>query len=109
MQILQSPYKVVEESKKDDFLEIVSDRYCRSILNAIMDKPKSAIELTVECHIPVSTVYRRIQMLHDAKMLYISGHISEGGKKSFLYKSKIKEIQAHFNNGQVQVELVFNQ
>ena len=109
MQVLQSPYKVEEETKKDNFLEVVSDKYCRSILNAIMDKPKSTMRLAMECHIPISTVYRRIQMMHDAKMLYTTGQISDDGKKFFLYKSKIKEIQTHFNNGEVQVELVFNQ
>ena len=109
MQILQNPYKVQEEPMKDNLLEIVSDKYCRSILKAIMEKPKSAMELTRECNIPISTIYRRIQMLHDAKMLYMSGNISEEGKKFFLYKSKIKEIQTNFNNGEVQIELVFNQ
>ncbi|MFQ5440011.1 MAG: helix-turn-helix domain-containing protein [Nitrosopumilaceae archaeon] len=109
MQVLQSPIKVEDESKKDDLLEIVSDKYCRSILNTIMDKPKSAVELSRECEIPISTVYRRIQMLHDAKMLNTSGQISGEGKKFFLYKSKIKEIQTHYNNGNVTIELVFNQ
>ncbi|MDH3276562.1 MAG: winged helix-turn-helix domain-containing protein [Nitrosopumilus sp.] len=109
MQILQSPLKVEDNTKKADLLEIVSDKYCRSILNAIMDKPKSAVELSRECQIPISTIYRRIQMLHDAKMLNTSGQISEEGKKFFLYKSKIKEINACYNKGDVQVELVFNQ
>jgi predicted transcriptional regulator len=108
MQVLQSPHKIEEESTKDNLLGIVSDKYCRSILKAIMDKPKSAMDLAMECQIPISTVYRRIQVLHDSKMLYTSGSISEDGKKFFLYKSKIKEIQTHFNNGEVQVELVFN-
>ena len=109
MQVLQNPQKVQEDSKKDILLEILSDKYCRSILNAIMYKPKSAMEITQECQIPVSTVYRRIQMLHDAKMLNTSGQISGDGKKFFLYKSKIKEIQTHYNNGEIQVELVLNQ
>ena len=109
MQILQSPHKVEDEEKKANLLEIVSDKYCRSILNAIMDKPKAAVEITRECQIPISTVYRRIQMLHDAKMLNTSGQISGEGKKFFLYKSRIKEIQTCYNNGEVQIELVYNQ
>ena len=109
MQVLQNPYNVEEEPMKGNLLEIVSDKYCRSILKAIMEKPKSAMDLTAECQIPISTIYRRIQLLHDAKMLYTSGHISEAGKKFFLYKSKIKEIQTNFNNGEVQIKLVFNQ
>jgi predicted transcriptional regulator len=74
-----------------------------------MDKPKSAMDLSHECQIPISTIYRRIQTLHDAKILYTSGQISADGKKFFLYKSKVKEIQAHYNKGDIQVELVLNQ
>ena len=74
-----------------------------------MDKPKSAIELAVETKIPISTVYRRLQTLYDNKLLRTSGMISNDGKKLFLYKSKIKEIHGNFENGQVEVKLVFNQ
>ncbi len=108
MQVLQTPFKVEEELLKDNLLEIISDKYCRGILSAIMCKPKSAMEISAECKIPISTVYRRIQMLHDAKMLYTSGSISGDGKKFFLYKSKVKEIKTHYNDGIIQVELVFN-
>jgi predicted transcriptional regulator len=73
-----------------------------------MYKPKSAIEITAETRIPISTVYRRIQMLHDNKLLFTSGTISDDGKKFFLYKSKVKGIQSNFNNGQVEVELILN-
>ena len=73
-----------------------------------MNQPKSAMELTAETKIPISTVYRRIQMLHDNKLLLTSGTISEDGKKLFLYKSKVKGIQCNFNNGQIEVELRLN-
>lgn len=109
MQVLQSPIKVTDGQKQDSLLEIMSDKYCRTILNAIMYKPKSALEISSECKVPISTVYRRIQTLHDAKMLYTSGSISDDGKKFFLYKSRVKEIQTQFKEGEVQVELVFNQ
>jgi predicted transcriptional regulator len=108
MQILQSQYKI-EDTKKDTLLSILSDKYCRSIITATMDKPKSAIELAVETKIPISTVYRRLQTLYDNKLLRTSGMISNGGKKLFLYKSRIKGIQSSFENGQVDVKLVFNQ
>jgi hypothetical protein len=110
MQVLQpTPYKIEEDSTKDAVLSIVSDRYCRSIIDATMDVPKSAMEVSIETKIPISTVYRRIQTLHDNKMLHTSGMISDDGKKLFLYKSKVKEIQTKFNNGQIEVEIVFNQ
>ena len=108
MQILQPAFKIEDPEKKDSLLEILSDKYCRTILETIMYKPKSAIEITAETRIPISTVYRRIQMLHDNKLLFTSGTISDDGKKFFLYKSKVKAIQSNFNNGQVEVELILN-
>jgi len=108
MQVLQSAYKIEQETTKDAILSVVSDKYCRTILQAIMDKPKSAIEITAETGTPISTVYRRIQTLHDNKLLHTSGTISEDGKKLFLYKSKIKGIQSTFSNGQVEVKLILN-
>ncbi len=109
MQELQSVFKIEEDITKDAILSVVSDKYCRSIIKTILTVPKSALEISTETQIPISTVYRRIQTLHDNKLLQTSGMLNEDGKKFFLYKSKIKEIRSQFNNGQMNVELIFNQ
>ena len=108
MQVLQTAFKIEETEKKDNLLEIVSDKYCRKIIESTTYKPKSAQEISVEAKIPISTVYRRIQTLHDNKLLQTSGMISEDGKKFFLYKSKVKGIQSRYENGTVEVELILN-
>jgi len=108
MQMLQSTFRIEETEKKDILLEVLSDKYCRTILESIMYKPKSVMEITADTTIPISTVYRRIQTLHDNKLLRTSGTITEDGKRLFLYKSKIKGIQSNFNNGQVEVEIILN-
>lgn len=108
MQILQPAFRIEETKQKDSLLEVVSDKYCRAILDSIMYKPKSAMEITQETNTPISTVYRRIQMLHDNKLLVTSGAINEDGKKLFMYKSKIKALQCNFNDGKVEVELILN-
>jgi predicted transcriptional regulator len=108
MQILQSKYKI-ENTEKDTLLSILSDKYCRTIITATMGKPKSAIELAAETKIPISTIYRRLQTLYDNKLLRTSGMISSEGKKFFLYKSKIRGINSSFENGQVEIKLLFNQ
>ena len=108
MQTLQTTFRIEELEKKDTLLEVVSDKYCRTILESIMYKPKSIMEITVEAKIPISTVYRRIQTLHDNKLIATSGTITEDGKKLFLYKSKVKGIQCNYNNGQMEVELTLN-
>lgn len=108
MQTLQTTFRIEEIKKKDRLLEVVSDKYCRTILESIMYKPKSIMEITVEAKIPISTVYRRIQTLHDNNLVATSGTITEDGKKLFLYKSKVKGIQCNYNNGQMEVELTLN-
>ena len=108
MQTLQTTFRIEEIEKKDSLLEVVSDKYCRTILESIMYKPKSVMEITAEAKIPISTVYRRIQTLHDNKLIATSGTITEDGKKLFLYKSKVKGIQCNYNNGQMEVELTLN-
>ena len=109
MQALQSTYKIEEDVKNEELLSIVADKYCRSILEAIMDMPKSVIEIASEKKIPLSTVYRRIQILHDSKLIRTSGTITDEGKRLFLYKSKVKGINSKFGNSKIEVELIPNQ
>ncbi|AJW70702.1 transcriptional regulator [Nitrosopumilus adriaticus] len=107
MQILNQ-LKIEEPERKEVFLEILSDKYCRLILESIMNSSKSAIEISREQKIPLSTVYRRIQQLHDSHMVRTSGVITEEGKRLFLYKSKIKEVNTRFYDGKITVDVVFN-
>jgi hypothetical protein len=108
MQALISGRKVEDDSRKDAILEVMSDKYCRAILEISMEKPKSAMEISADTRIPISTVYRRLQTLHDNKLLGISGSISDDGKKYFLYKSKVKAIATSFNGSNVEIEIVPN-
>lgn len=99
---------IQEEEKKDTILEAVSDRYSRVILEATLDKPKTALEISTEYKIPISTVYRRLQDLHDAKLLRISGSISDDGKKFFMYQSKIRGISTVFDGTKIDVVIIPN-
>lgn len=108
MQTLQQTFKIEEIEKKDSILEILSDKYCRAILESIMYTSKSAVEITAETSIPMSTVYRRIQNLHDNKLVATSGMITDEGKRLFMYKSKVSGIQSSFKNGKTEVELILN-
>lgn len=100
--------KIDDDQRKEKFLNVLCDGYARSILQVIMDKPKSVMEISAEANIPISTAYRRIQTLQDAQMVKITGSISEDGKKFFLYKSKIRALYASLERNQVQIKAVPN-
>ncbi|MDE1863427.1 MAG: helix-turn-helix transcriptional regulator [Thaumarchaeota archaeon] len=108
MQVLLQTRPVQEETTKDALLEVLADKYSRAILESTLEMPKSTIDLSNECGIPISTTYRRVQLLHRHKLLAISGSISQDGKRYFLYKSKVKSIVTCFGNGSLDVEIVPN-
>jgi len=108
MQVIQKTRRIEDEQRKEAILSIISDKYCRQILNSTMDRPKSAMELSSESKIPISTVYRRIQTLHDNKMVGVTGLISDDGKKYFLYKSKVKAITSSCNGNEIEIQVVPN-
>lgn len=87
-------------------LQTLGDRYCTTILETVQETPKSCMEICAEASIPISTVYRRVQTLHDLGLLQVSGSISGEGKKYFLYKSKVKSIEAKFD-GKLSVKIRF--
>jgi predicted transcriptional regulator len=108
MQVMQKTRKIEDDDRKEAILNIISDKYCRQILNSTMDKPKSVMELSSEEKIPISTVYRRIQTLHDNKLVGVTGSISAEGKKYFLYKSKVKSITSSCNGNEIEIQVVPN-
>ena len=101
-------YQIENNETKDKILFVLSDRYCRTIIESIIDKPMSAIEITAKTKIPISTVYRRLHELEKTQLLNISGAITDDKKKFFLYKSRIKGIQTNFSNGNLEINLIFN-
>lgn len=85
-----------EDEKKQKAFETFSDNYTRIILSTLMEKPKTAAEVSDETRIPATTVYRKINSLLENNLVRISGQISDNGKKNFLYKSKIKSFHITF-------------
>lgn len=108
MQELLQTRKIMDDERKQIILEVLADKYCKQILQDTLEKPKSAMELSADKKIPISTVYRRLQTLYDAKLLAISGSINEDGKKYFLYKSKVKSISLNCDLDVTSIEIVPN-
>jgi predicted transcriptional regulator len=98
-----------DQKLKNTVLQALADEYSRSILAFIMDKPKSVIEISTECKIPMSTAYRRTHELEEAGLVQATGSIiTDDGKKYFLYRSKIKAVRTVFGVDSLEVEIIPN-
>lgn len=105
MQVLVQTRKIMDDERKEMILAVFADKYCKQILRSTLNDPKSAHHISCDQKIPISTVYRRLQTLFDAKLLSLSGKINEEGKKYFLYQSKIKSISLKCDLEEVLVEI----
>jgi predicted transcriptional regulator len=98
-------YRVEER----DLLKALGDECTRTILLSMIDEPKSAIDITREKKIPISSVYRKIHWLENARLIKVKGFVITGdGKKYHLYQSGIRTIQVTLSRGEVNVSFTDN-
>lgn len=98
----------LEEHEIEMILQIVSDRYYRKILHSMIERPKSAFEISSECDILVSTVYRKLKMLKEFKIVYTRCMLTPDGKKRFLYQSRISSISATMSKDILDIKVIPN-
>lgn len=97
------------ELKELDILQVIGDEYARAILLSIIDNPKSAIDIAREQKIPISSIYRKIHWLENARLIKVKGFVITGdGKKYHLYQSRIRTVQISLPKYEIKVEFVNN-
>ena len=107
LQISTQATTIKDDERKQIYFQILSDQFCMGIISAIIDKPKTAVEIAKTTTIPISTVYRRLQFLQEHKMLKTSGGLNKDGKY-FVYQSKLKTISTFFDGSDTWVSVTPN-
>jgi len=105
-----NPQVLVDSQVQElDLLKVVGDEYARAILLSIINEPKSAIDIAREKKIPISSIYRKIHWLENARLIKVKGFVITGdGKKYHRYQSRIKTIQVSLMRNAIQVEFTNN-
>ena len=101
MQISTWP-TIIDDDRKQIYIRMVSDRFSIKIITSIINNSKTAVEISKETGIPISTIYRRIKFLQENKLIKVTGGINKDGK-FFVYQSKIKEVEITFNGESIRV------
>ena len=107
LQISTSSTTIKDDTRKQIYLQIISDQFCMGIVSSIIDGPKTAVEISKVTNIPISTVYRRLQFLQEHKMLKTSGGLNKDGKY-FVYLSKLKTISTFFDGSNIMISVTPN-
>lgn len=97
--------QILDEDKARTMIQILSDKYSRSILFSTTLGPKSVEEVSRETKIPISTCYRRIHDMRVLGVLVIDRIVlTNDGRKYEVYKSAIKDARINIEGGKMSVE-----
>ena len=107
LQISTTTTLIDEPERQQVYLQIISDQFSMRIMSAIIPEAKTAVQIGKETNIPISTVYRRLQLLQENKMVKVSGGINKVGK-FFVYQSKIREISTFFDGKSMRIYVTPN-
>lgn len=72
--------------------EALDDDDCRAIIRATRAQPMSASDLSEACEIPLSTTYRKIELLEEAALLTESIQINSTGGHASTYRTLVDDI-----------------
>ncbi|MDZ7731561.1 MAG: helix-turn-helix domain-containing protein [Natrialbaceae archaeon] len=87
-----STHSIDAEQPIQELLTVLTDADCRTILRHTSDEALSAGELTEECEIPSSTIYRKLDRLTDTGLLTERVRIREAGKHTSEYERTVTDV-----------------
>ena len=90
-------------------IEALADAQSRVILFSIIKQGKTAMELSEEHRIPLSSVYKKISDLEDIALVKVDKWIlSDNGKKFKIYKSRISKADVSIKKPEPIITLTPN-
>ncbi len=93
-----------------EYLDVLGDPDCRAILGATGDEALSASELADACDVPLSTVYRKLDVLTDADLLAEATRLRRSGKHVSEYRRCVDDVTVSgADDGGFKLELASSQ
>jgi len=82
----------LEGDEAEPLLGALEDGDCRAILDATGEEALSASELSESCELPLSTTYRKVDMLTEAGLLEEQIRLCTSGKHTSEYALRVEDI-----------------
>ena len=91
-------------------MEALADAQSRSILFSTIKHGKTAMDLSEELRIPLSSVYKKISDLEEIALVKVEKWVlSDNGKKFRLYKSRISKADVSIKKPEPVIILTPNE
>ncbi|WP_435099396.1 ArsR/SmtB family transcription factor [Halorubrum sp. N11] len=89
--MVRNPSRESEPPSVDDVLDALADDDARRIVSALSE-PKTASDVSEECDIPLSTTYRKLELLTEASLLSESTDIRRDGQHTTRYSVSFETV-----------------
>lgn len=87
-------------------LAALEDDACRAILEATSEESLTATELSEQCEIPMSTAYRKVEMLTEADLVEERVRINTSGKHATEYRKCFDDVVVSVGEGgEIEIEM----
>ncbi|ELZ11424.1 helix-turn-helix domain-containing protein [Natrinema thermotolerans] len=86
-------------------LAALDDDACRAILEATTQEALTATELSDRCDIPMSTAYRKVELLTDADLVEEQVRINTSGKHATEYATNFDDVHVSVGDDGFEIEL----
>ncbi|PGF15344.1 transcriptional regulator [Natrinema sp. CBA1119] len=83
----------------------LDDDDCRAILEATDEDSLTATELSEQCDIPMSTTYRKVEMLTEADLVDERVRINTSGKHATEYCKSFDNVLVSVAGGGIEIEM----
>jgi DNA-binding transcriptional ArsR family regulator len=106
-QLTDEPRIVSGEDDVKAILTALNDADCRSILEELGDSEPylSAAELSERCGVPLSTTYRKLELLEEADLLEEKLRIRQSGRHASEYDQRVDDVTISVDDGGIALEL----
>nr|WP_241432034.1 winged helix-turn-helix domain-containing protein [Haloferax mucosum] len=92
---------MTDESDLETLTSLFDDRHVRAILAATSAEPHSARELSEQCDVSVSTIYRRLERLADAELVHERTRPRRDGHHETVYVAALDRFELTVRDGEL--------
>jgi Fe2+ or Zn2+ uptake regulation protein len=90
--MVRDPFRDDDVPALQDILDALDDPDCRAIITEI-DAPMTASELSDAADVPLSTTYRKLDLLTEASLLSELTEIRSDGQHTTRYETDFEEVR----------------
>ena len=93
------------DDRSDELLALLGRERVREILAATSRGPRSAKELSEECDVALSTIYRRVEDMLESDLLVERTRIESDGSHHSVYEANVDHLDVDVDDGAIEVSV----